>query len=339
MRLCSAEGFLPSPVTIAIAGGLWLLGVLMGYAWGKRKAIMDMLKNAPKELKAAMSNQDDDKEDEEEHDEEKQREDELNEFLNEFFNRQASPGLDDHPQAVINPIMMLHIRNKKAQIRRQIMIEKLLAAQNYEEGYLESLQPDERNKLAEDLLESEGGRVEGGVGSVAGKVRRWGSSVNSTRILVDAGASLVPGSSGKDDDIGAEERLAMELRDKIKQIDGFLSKHHDIDVARAEGGQARKRKSDGKRLKDALTVANETKNAPWAPSHVVLTFDEQRDFAQRGRARVAPPLDHKGTKDTAQVRQAGRRASVGAAAALEDAFKEAKALEEADAQAMKALDA
>jgi hypothetical protein len=322
---------MPTPVTMALAGGLFALGLLIGYAWGKRKAIMDMIKKAlnkaamAKELKAAMSNQDDDKEDEE--DEEKERENELNDMLNEFFSKQSAPGLDDHPQAVINPIMMLQIRKKKEEVRREMMYEKLLAAQNYDDGYLESLTPQQRSELAESLLQAEGGgrSMTGGVGSVEGKVRKWGATVNSTRILVDAGASFVPGANASDNQLNVEEKLSMDLRDKLKQIDTFLVKHHEVDVDKVAAATAKKRTKDGGRLKDALTVANETKHSPFTASHEFLTFDETRDFAQRGRARVAPPMDHKapGGGDGG-VQRGGRRSSVGNAFALDAAMKEAK---------------
>ena len=118
----------------------------------------------------------------------------------------------------------------------------------------------------------------------------------------------------------------MEIRDKLKQIDQHLSKHHEIDTSRVENVKARKRRSDGKRLKDALTVANETKNAPFNATEEVLTFDERREFAQRGRSRVQPPLDHAPTIAGAGARGmgGGRRASVGNAAAMQAALKEAE---------------
>jgi hypothetical protein len=300
---------------------------------------MDMIKKAlnkaamAKELKAAMSNQDDDKEDEE--DEEKERENELNDMLNEFFSKQSAPGLDDHPQAVINPIMMLQIRKKKEEVRREMMYDKLLAAQNYEDGYLESLTPQQRRDLAEELLQAEGGGVTGGVGGVAGKVRRWGASVNSTKILVMAGATLVPGSGGVQDEMGQEEKMAAEVRDKMKQIDQHLYKHHEIDTTRTEAVLQRKRRSDGKRVKDALTVANETKNVPFNPTKEALSFDDTRDFAQRGRLRVYPPLDHAPKANTAELRVGGRRSSVGNALAMDAALQEARAIEKADHEALR----
>ena len=112
------------------------------------------------------------------------------------------------------------------------------------------------------------------------------------------------------------EKASLELREKWKQIDTFLVAVQDIDVSRtsktgggkggAGGGGGKKRAGDGSRVKDALTVANETRTKPFNYVRDFLTFDERRDFAQRGRSRVAPPLDHAGAVN----QKLARRASV-----------------------------
>ena len=349
--ICDAAGFLPTGVTLGIVAAALVVGILIGYLGGRRKAILEALKKAIEAAKASAAERElkkmkadgagqDDKEEEEEDEAKKE---EAQQLLEEFLNRSSAPGMDDHPQAFINPILMLQIKKKKEEVRRDKMYEKLLASQNFEEGYLEGLTPEERRAKAEELLAegTGGGALSGGVGSVEGVVRRWGANTNSTRILVDAGATLVPGKGSAADDASQEEKLVIEVRDKLKQIDQHLNKHLEIDVAREDRAKAaNKRSNDGKRLKDALTVANETRSTPFQQSHEVMTFDERRDFAQRGRARVAPPQDHAGQSGGVRSAAGGRRASAaGNALALDAAIQEAKALERKDAEALQGMQA
>ena len=326
--LCLSSGFLQAGLTIGLVVGVFFLGLMFGYVAGKRKAILAALKRASERTKlvsiAGASQTENDDEAEEE--EPKTKEDAVNELLDEFMDRSNLPGLDDHPGVYVNPIMMLHIRRKKEELRKEMMFEKLLLAQNFEDGYLDKLSPQERRKLDEELLDAEGGVISGGVGSVDGYTRKWGAALNSAKILAMSGASFAPGNKALDDLLGAEEKAAIEIRDKLKQIEGHLSKHEEIDVGRLDMGKIQKRKSDGKRLKDALTVANETKNQPFTLTKDYLSFDERRDFAQRGRARVAPPQDHE-VKGSKAVRGVGRRSSVGNINAMNEALAEAKAAE------------
>jgi hypothetical protein len=330
--------------------GVLVVGMLLGFACGRRKALAEALKKAMDKMKASRADKEmkkmmdagagqDDKEEEEDEEAKKQ---EAKQLLEQFLNRSAAPGMDDHPQAFINPILMLQIKKKKEEVQRDKMYEKLLASQEFEEGYLESLSLAEWRAKAEELLAAEGGSastLSGGVGSVPGVERRWGANVNSTRILVDAGATFVLGKGKVEDAASLDEKLMLEVRDKMKQIDTHLNKHYEIDVVRDEAAKARnKRSGDGKRLKDALTVANETKNRPFQMSHEVMTFDERRDFAQRGRARVAPPQDHAGQSGGVRSAAGGRRASAaGNALALDAAMQEAKEQERKDREALQAV--
>ena len=126
------------------------------------------------------------------------------------------------------------------------------------------------------------------------------------------------------------ENLPPEGKARVETLRTLNAKHEEIDTAKTEHHEvAKKRKSDGKRLKDALTVAKETKEHPFMLTPEYITFDERRDFAQRGRSRVAPPQDHAAAKGGANVRGAGRRASVAQAVALDQALKEAKDAEAA----------
>ena len=335
-------------VVIGIVAGVWIMGLLMGYAFGRRKALLAALKKAMDKMKSSGAQKELKKmdagageEDKEEEEDEELKKQEAKQLLEQFLNRSAAPGMDDHPQAFINPILMLQIKKKKEEVQRDKMYEKLLASQEFEEGYLESLTLAEWRAKAEELLAAEGGSasaLSGGVGSVPGVERRWGANVNSTRILVDAGATFVPGKGKVEDAASLDEKLMLEVRDKMKQIDSHLNKHYEIDVVREERKANNKRTGDGKRIKDALTVANETKVKPFQQSHEVMTFDERRDFAQRGRARVAPPQDHAGQSGGVRSAAGGRRASAaGNALALDAAMQEAKEQERKDREALQAV--
>ena len=169
-----------------------------------------------------------------EEDDDKKAKEEAQEVLEEFLSRDAAPGLDDHPESFVNPIIMLQIRLAKEEARRRKALEALIKAQEYDEGYWESLSPEEQQSIEKKLLETNAGPVSGGVGSVGGMQRRWGATVNSTRILTDNGASFAPGQKNLADLMDLQEKAAFELREKWKQIDQHLEKVHEIDVSRAD---------------------------------------------------------------------------------------------------------
>lgn len=305
---------------MGIVVGALILGWFLGYASAKWKSLLATLKKsadqakkdralsaAKAKMESAGAGED---EAEQEEDEEKKAKEEAQEVLEEFLSRDAAPGLDDHPDSFVNPIIMLQIKLAKEEVRRRKALDALIKAQEYDEGYWESLSPEEQAAIERKLLESTTGPVSGGVGSVGGMSRRWGSAVNSTRILVDNGASFAPGQKNLADLMDLQEKAALELREKWKQIDQHLEKVHEIDVARVDrAGQQNKRAADGSRIKDALTVAKETQQMPFEYVRQALTYEERRDMAQRGRSRVAPPLDHAGGAVNTKL---ARRASVNA---------------------------
>ena len=98
-----------------------------------------------KEMKAKVEGGQDSQEDEE--DDAAKPEDELKEILEEFLTSDALPGLDDHHDSTINPLMMYQIKKAKEQVRRQKAIDQLIKAQNYEEGFIEGLSQKEREQL------------------------------------------------------------------------------------------------------------------------------------------------------------------------------------------------
>ena len=118
----------------------------------------------------------------------------------------------------------LQIRTSKEEARRRKALDALIKAQEYDEGYWEGLSPEEQQSIEKQLLESNAGPVSGGVGSVGGVQRRWGATVNSTRILTDNGASFAPGQKNLADLMDLQEKAAFELRERWKQIDQHLEK-------------------------------------------------------------------------------------------------------------------
>ena len=292
-EFCESSGFMSIGVTLGIALGLMFVGVIIGYAIGRRKALLAMLKQQAvmKQVQKAAGG-DDDKDEEED---EQTPEDEADEVLQHFLNREGMPGLDDHPDTEVNRIFMHHIRKKQEELKTQKIIDTLIAAQNYEESFLDSLTPEARNKLGQQLLNEQSGpvTVASSVGSVlAWRPRQWGTDRNSTAILVEAGASMAPGLKAAQDGMDAAMKAAQELRDKQKQISKHLETHHEIDIT-VISTKGTKRSADGKRMKDALTVAEETKRKPFLALHEVMSLEERQIFAKRGRSRVAPPQDNR----------------------------------------------
>jgi len=305
--------------TIGIAVGMLVVGYVIGIVQCKRKALLKMLKAAmdaakreqlKKELKAKAMGGDDDKPEDDE--EERKEEDAAQDVLNEFLSKEINPGLDDNPGVGVNPILLYNIRKSNEELRLQKVYDALIAEENIDEGELAAMTLSARNRLGAQLLEAKGAKLTASVGSVRDKERRWGATVNSTRILYNAGASYTfgAGSMTLDDD----DRAALELRNRLTQIDKYLGEQLELDVTK-EAHAKKKRTGDGRRVKGALEVANDTKYHRFTPDAEVMAFEERRDYAQRGRRRVAPPLDHGNVSATTvkrgSVSGAARRASMG----------------------------
>jgi len=151
------------------------------------------------------------------------------------------------------------------------------------------------------------------VGSVAGKVRKYGATVNSSKILVSNGARFSATRSLTEvDSASADAKAAQFVREKIKVIDQHLSTTEDIDVTREDGkaSSVRLKAGHGGLVKNALEKAKETKFKPYGGDGV-KRIEEMATFAARGRSRVAPPLDH----SISAHQERARRASTGPAGA------------------------
>ena len=149
---------------MGIVVGALILGWFLGYASAKWKSLLATLKKsadqakkdralsaAKAKMESAGAGED---EAEQEEDEEKKAKEEAQEVLEEFLSRDAAPGLDDHPDSFVNPIIMLQIKLAKEEVRRRKALDALIKAQEYDEGYWESLSPEEQAAIERKLLES-----------------------------------------------------------------------------------------------------------------------------------------------------------------------------------------
>lgn len=304
------------------------VGFILGYAFAKRKDIMKALGKALAKVTGAAKAASAEKsaagkgEDEEEKDEDDDGTmNEAQSVLEEFLMRDNVPGLDDHPDTYVSPIITYQIKKSTEAIRTKKLIDAILAEReaegDFEPGYLESLSDEERRKLGERLIKERGAPTGGtNVGSVTGFERTHGATQNSMAILVQAGLRQASGKDKKDQNEDAKK--AQELRDKMRSIDKYLSVDMEIDVARDQGAA---RKAPGAGGGNALQKANATKVDPVKDIAEVLRYEERLDFAQRGRKRVGPPLDHLQPGRSGKSRGSGARGSGSGSQFLESGNK------------------
>lgn len=303
---------------MGVAVGMLCAGLILGYLFGARKDIWKMLKKA---LDAASAKDDkkgadgDDGGENEDDDEENALGDDI---ISGYLDNGWVGGHDDHPDTEFNPIFVYQVKKAKDEIRVKKQIEALLLARDLPVDHLDKMSFAERKAfMAELMADSSGVKAASNVGSVNGKVRKYGSTVNSTHILVLNGARFMPKSAGSLSSAaseGQEKKRAQEVRDKLRVIDTHLSTTADIDVSR--GGMERQGtmlKAGQQGLsKNALEKAKETKYKPYGGDRMKL-MEELGTYAARGRARVSAPLDHAISAQNEKTRRAsacGRRASV-----------------------------
>ena len=290
-QMCDDAGFMSMAVTFAIAGGSMLLGVLIGYLLGKRKAIIEALRKMADatQLKKDLDKAKSDMKEDDEEDNEDDRLQEAQDLLVSFLSNDSVPGLDDNSNMFVNPIMLYDIRRQEEQKRQARSIEKLLSDKvadgTFDQFYIDSLTPTERQALGEKLIRAEGtSGSAAGIGSVDGFRRTHGANKNSMAILVSMGLKTASERNVGQED--AEANAAAAIREKLKTIEKHLASD-DFDVSRSPA-----KKGTNLRISNALQMAHLTKAEPVKEVNEVLRYEERLDFAQRGRKRVAPPLDH-----------------------------------------------
>jgi len=291
---------------------MFVLGFFLGYVVAKWKAIWAKLKAAmqnskeKKELNKAKDSggKDDDKDDEDE--------DEVaaaQGILDHFMSQESVPGLDDHAEIKVSPIMIYQVKRIQEERRMTEMITKLLMereeAGEFELGYVDGLSAAERARIGSELMREQGAKVTASIGSVKGVARQYGATQNSMSILYSAGLTLAK--QKQEDDESAEKKLQAEVREKMKIVDKFLQGDLGFDVSRTKVAHSN---SNGRwRIRNALEKANQTKDDPVKDVGVAIKWEDAREYAQRGRKRVAPPLDYE--KGGATMMNAIRRGSAG----------------------------
>ena len=310
MEACAAAGYL----SMGVAVGMLIAGLLVGYLIGARKAIFDWLRKlAAAEVKAADKGVDGD--DGENAD---QDDDEMGSMADDliagFLDGDWVTGHDDHPETEFNPIMMYQVKQAKDKMRVRKEVEALLLANDLTLDHLDNMTSAERAKVIAELKTESGAvKVASNVGSVAGITRKYGATVNATHILVFNGARLTPAGSAVKSDANADAKKGQEVRERLRVIDSHLSSSDGIDVGPAEGrkGGAKAMAGGGGLAKNALEKAQDTKYHPAYSVPSEERIEHSTKYAHLGRTRVCPPLDH-------AITAAGvanmRRASTNAAA-------------------------
>jgi len=289
-----------------------VLGLIIGLLIGTRMRIKAAIAAAFEKMAAAKPPAGDDGGDDGEDDKDQEEDDslqsEVDEILQQYMSNEFIGGLDDHPETEFNPILLYQVKKAKDELRAKKQLEAQLAARDLPPNHLETLSPEERAAFLLELKADPGPKIGANVGSVAGKVRKYGATVNSTRILVDFGAKMTrtAQASSSEDDSSKAEKAAQEVRDRLKVIDGHLSTVTGVDVTRDEHKASKYKRLAGKGnlVQNALDAAKETKY-----KHVgePLQLELIHKYAARGRSRVGPPLDHA----IAVSNERQRRGSVG----------------------------
>lgn len=263
---CASAG---SGIIMAIAFGVFCL--ILGFVLGTRarqmlealKAVGAMLKRVPLTLQISTQaagadgaeTVDGDGEDEAE---------EPADILDPFLSHEQ--GMDIHPELVINPIMMYHIKAAKERLREEARLAALEEMKRalIEEGLSEA-QADERVQLEADS----------GAGVIGGKL-------SALQTLIAAGARVTPMSSSEN----AEQIALNDLRRQKKNIEVYLTKQHDIDTTMTKPDERTRRvNAEGTKSVGAYERAMQTAKEPFGGAAAKRDL-ETVDLARLARARL-----------------------------------------------------
>jgi len=231
------------PIFIAIA--TLVVGLLIGFLIGVRskqiaaalakaaKAILSLpslLKIKAADAGAGLDNAEAMKDGEDEPDEEEMKNKDAEENFEDFLQTGELPGLEDHVDLEVNPVIMYNIKKAKDAQQQQVRRESLAA-----EG------------LTEDEIETK--LLGGGAADAAG------AKPNALAVLIAMGARVEPVKGGQSEDNVKRN----EMRRKQRNINAFLSKTLDINTSITPNKEAGK----GGQKKNALDVARDTKHNPY----------------------------------------------------------------------------
>ena len=239
----AADAAASGGVSMGLALAFLVVGLILGFFIGARsRQIVAKIKNVGKAMvslsslfKSAEAGGLDsaeamkDGEDDEKETEEEGKEAELKDFLDEFLQLEETPGLDDHVDLEINPVIMHNIKKAKEAQRIQQQRAALAA-----EG------------LTEDEIET---RLNDGDAPKIG-----GGKPKALSFLISLGARVEASRGAASEEAKKKE----EMRRKQRNIKVFLSQTLNVDTATKAAGESAK----GGRLKNALEVAKDTKLHP-----------------------------------------------------------------------------
>ena len=277
-------------VQIGVAVSLLVAGILLGYLIGVRgrnlvaalKALANkaMSKGADKDGKDGENENEGVEEDEEESPED---------ILEEFMYREATPGLDDHQDITLNPVVLYQINEAKKVKRKEAYVAQCKA-----EGMTQE-EIDEQLKM----------QAAGGASVAVPQ----GKS-NAFNILIMAGARVTPVSKDK----GTDAALVQERKRQVRTIEAYLSRERNIDTSKPpKSTKPLRLLQAGGQMKqlNALQKAEETATVSIGEEHAKRVMamvgvakrgrNQLRDLKQRGRISYAYVRTKKEKKRNAGV--------------------------------------
>jgi len=210
-----------------------LVGLLMGFVVGTRarkmvaalKAAAQAMKNMMSKSSAAAAAAADGAAEPEE-DEEEEEDANLNQ-IDPFLNNEIVPGLDDHADIAINPIVLYKIKIAKEEARKELRRAQLIA-----DGY----DPD---AMDEDMANAAAG--------AAGAVKK-----NALLTLIEAGARVTALAASAN----AETQAREERKRALRTVDAYLSKTLEVDTTKTDGRLSKASNTAGSKAMNALQIAN-----------------------------------------------------------------------------------
>ena len=243
------------------------MGIVIGFLLGTRaRQLISATKNVAKAtmtlkdlMKMSVQSRPEPTDEAEAVEEEEKEAEEPGELLEQFMSTEATSGLDDHPDTVLSPIIMYHVKVAKDEARRQKRKQALM---------VEGMTDEEAERL---LLDEAAG------GMFGGAVNGDGTRLNALATLIAVGARVTSAGNAQ----SAEAAAAEERRRHARTIDTFLQKQRGIDTSKTQPVKSTTRKNAA----DALETALQTKIKPYG-GHAVERSAEAAKVAKTGRRQL-----------------------------------------------------
>ena len=243
------------------------MGIVIGFLLGTRaRQLISATKNVAKAtmtlkdlMKMSVQSRPEPADEAEAVEEEEKEAEEPGELLEQFMSTEATSGLDDHPDTVLSPIIMYHVKAAKDEARRQKRKQALM---------VEGMTDEEAERL---LLDEAAG------GMFGGAVNGDGTRLNALATLIAVGARVTSAGNAQ----SAEAAAAEERRRHARTINTFLEKQRGIDTSKTQPLKSTTRKNAA----DALETAMQTKAKPYGGDRVRRAADAA-DNAKNGRVML-----------------------------------------------------